>query len=118
MASTRQPDSRRRPRFGPRLALVCAALGLAAGFAAALTTDEKWLVGAKVLLQIGPETAGSRPSMVGSPTPFLAGNPRREDVQTEVELLSSSDLLRRAFDLFLREDRDGALGPESGRLSS
>ena len=95
-----------------------ALLGLTAGVLAALTTNEKWLVNAKILLQIGPETAGSRPSMVGSPAPFLAGNPRREDVQTEVELLSSSDLFRRAFEQFLKVDPDGALGKEKGFVST
>src|SRR5262249_20841340 len=90
--------------------------GLVLGIAVALATDERWLVSAKVLLQIGPETAGSRPSMVGSPAPFLNGNPRREDVQTEVELLNSGHLLRRAFDKLLAEDPDAALGPESNVL--
>lgn len=101
-----------------RRAALGAALGLGAGLVAAWSTSEKWLVQAKVMLQIGPETAGSRPSMVGSPAPFLAGNPRREDVQTEVELLASSDLLRRAFERFLAEDREAALGPARGALGS
>jgi uncharacterized protein involved in exopolysaccharide biosynthesis len=96
----------------------CALLGLVIGLIGALVTDDKWLIGAKVLLQIGPETAGTRPSMVGSPAPFLSGNPRREDVQTEVELLSSSDLLRRAFANFVIEDRNAALGPEPGFIST
>ncbi len=94
-----------------RLIAGLALVGLLLGFAIAFATDERWLVNAKVLLQIGPETAGSRPSMVGSPTPFLAGNPRREDVQTEVELLNSSSLLRRAFEQLLASDREAALGP-------
>lgn len=101
-----------------RRAALGAVLGLAAGLVAAFATSEKWLVQAKVMLQIGPETAGSRPSMVGSPAPFLAGNPRREDVQTEVELLASSDLLRRAFERFVAADREAALGPSRGMLGS
>lgn len=100
------------------LLLVFAVLGTVGGGAAALTSDERWLVSAKVLLQIGPETAGTRPSMVGSPAPFLAGNPRREDVQTEVELLGNPDLLRRAFDKLLAEDAEAALGPDSGRFAT
>jgi uncharacterized protein involved in exopolysaccharide biosynthesis len=95
-----------------------AMLGLLIGSVAAAMTKNSWLVQAKVMLQIGPETAGSRPSMVGSPAPFLAGNPRREDVQTEVEILSSSDLLRRAFDRLLAKDRDAALGEGRGFASS
>lgn len=91
--------------------------GLLVGVIAAATTKNAWLVQAKVLLQIGPETAGSRPSMVGSPAPFLAGNPRREDVQTEVEMLSSGDLLRRAFERLLEKDREAALGEARGFVS-
>ena len=95
-----------------------ALIGLLVGAVAAATTKNTWLVQAKVLLQIGPETAGSRPSMVGSPAPFLAGNPRREDVQTEVEMLGSGDLLRRAFDRLLDKDRDAALGEPRGFVST
>ncbi len=94
-----------------------AIVGLLVGVIAAAGTKNAWLVQAKVLLQIGPETAGSRPSMVGSPAPFLAGNPRREDVQTEVEILSSGDLLRRAFERLLERDRDAALGEARGIVS-
>lgn len=95
-----------------------AVIGTVIGWLAAHTTDEKWLVSAKVLLQIGPETAGTRPSMVGSPAPFLAGNPRREDVQTEVELLNNPDLLRRAFERLRTQDEAAALGPDSGAVGT
>jgi hypothetical protein len=95
-----------------------AVLGTVLGWLGAYATDEKWLVSAKVLLQIGPETAGTRPSMVGSPAPFLAGNPRREDVQTEVELLNNPDLLRRAFERLRAEDEAEALGPDSGAIGT
>jgi uncharacterized protein involved in exopolysaccharide biosynthesis len=105
-------------RAGAKLVGGCALLGFAIGILAAATSSEKWLINAKVMLQIGPETAGSRPSMVGSPAPFLAGNPRREDVQTEVELLSSSDLLRRAFERLCQEDRETAVGKPRGLVSA
>jgi uncharacterized protein involved in exopolysaccharide biosynthesis len=108
------PSSRRAWVF----VLLLGALGVALGIVAALASDEKWLVSAKVLLQIGPETAGTRPSMVGSPAPFLAGNPRREDVQTEVELLNNPELLRRAFGRLLERDEAAALGPDSGAVST
>jgi len=107
--------ARRRPG-SVLIVLVTTLLGLVIGFAAALMTDEQWLVSAKVLLQIGPETGGARPSMVGSPAPMLAANPRREDVQTEVELLTNPDLIRRAFQRLLQENPEGALGRESNRL--
>ncbi len=118
--STESPTPR-SPRRGPtaRSAIVIIALitliGGAVGFVVAITTNEKWMVTSKVLLQIGPETGGSRPSMVGSPAPLITGNPRREDLQTEVELLASQDLLRRAFQQLMKEDVDGALGPEPKR---
>jgi hypothetical protein len=94
------------------------AAGGAIGLVVAMSTDEKWLVSAKVLLQIGPETASPRPSMVGSPGAFLSGSPRREDVQTEVELLSSPDLLRRAFTRLMEEDETGALGKERSAVAA
>lgn len=115
---TPSPPTRRRGVLSVVLPiLVLSALGGGIGYVSAMLTDEKWLVSAKVLLQIGPETAGSRPSMVGSPAPFLTGNPRREDVQTEVELLSSPDILRRTFDRLFQEDPDGALGREPSKVT-
>src|SRR5262249_56666591 len=76
------------------------------------------LAGARGRRKSGPGPGGTGPARVGAPAPFLAGNPRREDVQTEVELLGSSELLRRAFERFLQEDREAALGRDSGVVST
>lgn len=58
--------------------------------------DENHLVSSRILLQIGRELGSARPTMVGENASVQA-NPRREDVNTEAEMLGSPALIETCF---------------------
>ncbi len=85
-------------------AIVIAGLlfGSVAAVFIAWRVDELYLVQGRILLQIGRELGSVRSTMVGENASVQA-NPRREDVNTESEMLSSPALIKRAFDELVQE---------------
>ena len=64
--------------------------------------DENHLVSGRILLQIGRELGAARPTMVGENS-VVQANPRREDVNTEAEMLGSPALIERCFKELVEE---------------
>lgn len=97
---THRPTSAAKPRTGAWLMFAIVVLGLLLGTVAAALiarrVDENHLVSGRILLQIGRELGSARPTMVGENASVQA-NPRREDVNTEAEMLGSPALIESCF---------------------
>src|SRR5262245_24066976 len=104
MASPKPARPRSRSALLPMTAIVLAGLllGSVVAFLIARRVDEMHLVQGRILLQIGRELGSARPTMVGENASVQA-NPRREDVNTEAEMLGSPALIRQAFDELVAE---------------
>ena len=78
-------------------------MGLLLGYAIALCSPDTFLVTGRILVQIGRETGSARPSMLGEAGTALDPKPRREDINTEAEILGSPALFRQAFAALVAE---------------
>lgn len=85
--------------------LVCTLGGAVLGYLKARRMPFIWTITSRVLLQVSRESGSARPEIVAvGGSAYVTPMPRPEDVSTEIALLKSAELMRRAFERMTAED--------------